>query len=213
MKIFKFSKILPQIPNLLFRKRLNFEFELLPFEANNLTIKKRLNFFIAGLNQFLLPSHPLGYPVVAQIEPTNFCNLSCPLCLTTSENQSRPRASLSYGTFKNFIDQVGDYLLLIVLWNWGEPFLNPDIFKMISYAKSKNILIHSSTNGNVQFSEEKAERLVKSGLDSLIFAVDGTTQKTYSKYRKGGNLELVLANIRTIVKIKKILELQLQDLP
>ena len=113
---------------------------------------------------------------------------------------------MSYGTFKNFIDQVGDYLLLIVLWNWGEPFLNPDIFKMISYAKSKNILIHSSTNGNVPFSEEKAERLVKSGLDSLIIAVDGATQETYSKYRKGGNLELVLENIRTIVKIKKNLK-------
>ena len=90
---------------------------------------------------------------------------------------------LSYKTFKNFIDQFGDYLLLIILWDWGEPFLNPDIFKIISYAKTKNILIHSSTNGNVRFSEEKAEELVNSGLDSLIVAVDGATQETYGKYR------------------------------
>ena len=203
MKIFELSKILPQIPNLLFRRRFHFDFELLPFEAKNLSLKKRLNFFVAGLNQFLLPSRPLGFPVIAQVEPANVCNLSCPLCLTASENDSRPKAFLPYNTFKKFIDHAGDYLLLIILWNWGEPFLNPDIFKIISYAKSKGILIHSSTNGNVRFTPEKAEALVASGLDSLIFAVDGATQETYGIFRKGGNLELVLENIQMIVKTKK----------
>ncbi len=203
MKIFEFKKILPQIPNILFRRRIHFNFEMLPFEAKDLSFRKRLNFFIAGLNQFVLPSRPLGFPVIAQVEPANFCNLSCPFCLTTSKNDSRPSACLSFNTFKKFIDHAGDYLLLIVLWNWGEPFLNPDIFKIISYAKSKGILIHSSTNGNVRFSPQKAESLVASGIDSLIVAVDGTTQETYGKFRKGGNLDRVLENIRLIVQAKK----------
>jgi radical SAM protein with 4Fe4S-binding SPASM domain len=110
---------------------------------------------------------------------------------------------LSFETFKNFIDDLGEYLLLIILWNWGEPFLNPDIFRIIAYAKSKNILVHSSTNGNVKFNNEKADLLIESGLDSLVFAVDGATQETYSKYRKGGKLKKVLDNIETIVRAKK----------
>ena len=203
MKIFEFKRILPQIPNLVLKKKLCFEFEMLPFEVRNLSFKKRFNFFMAGLNQFFLPKRPFGYPVIAQVEPANVCNLSCPLCLTASENDSRPRAVLSYDAFRAFIDDVGDYLLLIILWNWGEPFLNPDIFKMISYAKQRGILLHSSTNGNIRFSEEKAAQLVDSGLDSLIVAVDGVTQETYARYRKGGNLETVLENIRTIVAVKK----------
>jgi len=203
MKIFRFRDVLPELPNIVFRRRFKFNFELLPYEVKGLSLKKIGNFFLAGLNQFLLPSKPLGYPVIAQVEPTNFCNLSCPLCLTTSETGSRPRSVLSFNIFKNFIDEVGDYLLLIVLWNWGEPFLNPDIFRIIAYAKSKNILVHTSTNGNVKFDNEKAEKLVDSGLDSLVFAVDGATQETYSKYRKGGNLELVCENIRTIVRAKR----------
>ena len=203
MKIFRFRDVLPEIPNIIVRRRFRFKFELLPFEARGLSLKKIGNFFKAGLNQFILPSTPLGYPVIAQVEPTNFCNLSCPLCLTTSQTHSRPRGILTLNTFKTFIDQVGDYLLLIVLWNWGEPFLNTDIFRMITYAKSKNILVHSSTNGNVIFDEKKADRLVDSGLDSLVFGIDGATQETYSKYRKGGNLNRVLANIRTIVSAKK----------
>lgn len=203
MKIFKFRDIISQLPNIILRRNFRFKFELLPYEVKGLRLKKIGNFFIAGLNQFILPSVPLGYPVIAQVEPANICNLSCPLCYTTSKNNSRPGGLLPFSTFKKFIEEVGDYLLLIVLWNWGEPFLNPDIFRIISYAKSKNIVVHSSTNGNLKFDDQKAEKLVDSGLDSLVFAVDGATQETYSKYRIGGNLDQVLANIRTIVSVKK----------
>ncbi len=202
-KIFGFGEVLSQLYNIVFRRRLEFKFELIPYVSEGLTLKKIANFFIFGLNQFILQSKPLGYPLIAQVEPTNFCNLSCPLCLTTSVTPSRLRSIMPFETFKKLIDEVGDYLLLIVLWNWGEPFLNPDIFRMIKYAKSKNIIIHCSTNGNVRFNEKMTEELLDSGLDTLIVAVDGATEETYRKYRKGGSLQKVLTNIRTIVNAKK----------
>jgi radical SAM protein with 4Fe4S-binding SPASM domain len=203
MKIFKFRDILPQVHNLLFRGRLRFKFEHLPFEARGITGKKKWNFVVAGLNQFFLPSRPLGYPVIAQVEPANVCNLDCPLCFTASKTSSRAPALLPFDTFKQFIDEVGDYLLLIVLWNWGEPFLNPDIFRIIEYAASKNILVHCSTNGNVVFTDETADRIAVSGLTSLVFGVDGADPATYRAYRKGGDLERVKENIRTLVRAKK----------
>ena len=125
MKIFRFRDVLPQLPNILFQHRFRFTFELLPFEAKELRLKKIGNFFLAGLNQFLLPAKPLGHPVIAQVEPANFCNLSCPLCLTSLNNGSRPKISLTFKTFKHFIDEVGDYLLLIVLWS-NEGLTNGD---------------------------------------------------------------------------------------
>ena len=203
MRIFSFSEVLSQIPNIIFRRRLKFKFELLPFEAEDLPLKKITNFFLAGMNQFFLPSKPFGYPVVAQIEPTNNCNLSCSLCLGTLERSNQTKNMLSLNTFKKFIDELGDYLLLIVLWKWGEPFLNKDIIEMITYAKKKKILVHLSTNGNVIYDEKKADELVDCGLDSLVFGVDGATEEAYSKYRRDGDLRQVKANIRTIVELKK----------
>lgn len=203
IKIFKYRDVLPQLFPLLCYGRLSFRFELVPYEIQGLTLKKRLNLFRAGLNQLLLRPRPFGVPVFAQIEPANFCNLSCPLCLTASQTSSRPKSLLSLRHFCKLIDQVGDYLLLIILWNWGEPFLNPDIFRMIAYAKSKGILVHSSTNGNVRWDDAKAKELVASGLDTLIFGVDGASQETYMRYREGGDLEQVWKNIRTIVRVKK----------
>jgi radical SAM protein with 4Fe4S-binding SPASM domain len=123
--------------------------------------------------------------------------------LTTSQTDSRPSALLPFETFKRFIDDVGDYLLVMVLWNWGEPFLNPDIFKIINYAASKGILVHTSTNGNVMFDDETADKIVDSGLNSLVFGVDGAAPETYQKYREGGDLEKVKENIRAVVRAKK----------
>lgn len=203
MKIFSLKDIVPELPGLIFRRRLKFKFERIPFEVEGLALKKIGNFFLAGLNQYLLPSKPLGHPVIAQVEPANFCNLSCPLCLTTSETRARPASLLSLETFKGFIDELGDYLLLIILWNWGEPFLNPDLFKMISYAKARKIVVHSSTNGQIRFDGAAAGELVESGLDSLVFGTDGVTPETYAQYRKGGNLERVVENIKTLVREKE----------
>lgn len=150
-----------------------------------------------------MQSKPIGYPVIAQVEPSNVCNLDCALCLTSSINHERKAALLSFETFKKFIDEMGGYLLLIIFWNWGEPFLNPHATEMIRYATDRGILIHSSTNGNVPFSTDMAEKIVRSNLTSLIVAIDGAQQETYAKYRIGGHLDTVKKNIQLLQETKK----------
>lgn len=204
MKFFKLTDVYQQIPKLLIRGKFDFEFELLPYRAKGISLGKAANFFIAGLNQYLTPARPLGYPVIAQVEPANYCNLKCPLCLTSTVTKSRKPALLSFEVFQKFIDECGDYLLHLIFWNWGEPFLNPDLFRMIAYAKRKGIIVHTSTNGNVPLDEAQTEALVDSGLDSLVVAVDGATQETYEKYRIGGRLDVVLSNIQKIVRIRSL---------
>ena len=204
MKMFKLSDVVPQIPHLLTKGQFDFEFELLPYRASGINLRKAANFFVAGLNQYLLPTRPLGYPVIAQVEPANYCNLRCPLCLTSSITKSRPPALLPFETFQRFIDECGDYLLHLIFWNWGEPFLNPDLFRMVAYAKRKGIIVHTSTNGNIPLDDAQTEALVDSGLDSLVVAVDGATQKTYEQYRLGGRLDIVLSNIQKIIRIRSL---------
>ena len=204
MQIFHLPEVAPEIPRLFLSGRFGFKFEMLPYMAENIPLAKAINFFKAGLNQYALPGTPFGMPAIAQVEPANFCNLECPLCLTTSITHSRPRALLPFGTFTNFMDEVGDHLLLLIFWNWGEPFLNPDFFRMVAYAKAKGVVVHTSTNGNLPLTRERAEELVESGLDSLVVAVDGATQETYAKYRKGGSLERVIENTRMILRIREL---------
>ena len=62
-----------------------------------------------------------GFPYMLQIEVTNFCNLSCPLCPSGNKTLGRERRHLKLDEFKSIIDDLGDYLLILILWEWGEP--------------------------------------------------------------------------------------------
>ena len=55
---------------------------------------------------------------------------------------------------------------------------------MIRYASERRIKLISSTNGHLFARGDHADRVVRSGLDTLIVALDGITQETYDKYRQ-----------------------------
>ena len=165
-------------------------------------MKKIVNWILMETSVFLRAKKPWGMPTHAQIEPTNFCDLRCALCPVT-EGLKRASQHMEFATFKKLIDEIGAYLFLIILWDWGEPFLNPKVFEMISYAKKRNIKLVSSTNGHIFAKEGYAEKVVKSGLDSLIFAVDGTSQETYERYRERGDLNTVMKGIKRVVAAKR----------
>ena len=67
---------------------------------------------------------------------------------------------------------------------------------MIQYAKSRypQIYFFTSTNGLLLNTEEKLRKLVESGIDEITFSVDGATQETYVRYRRGGDFNKVDAD-------------------
>ena len=74
---------------------------------------------------------------------------------------------------------------------------------MIKYAKSKGIWSRISSNLSLEFKEGYLKDLVKSGLSLLHIDVDGLDQEVYAKYRKKGNLSVVINNLKKIIEIKK----------
>ena len=152
--------------SLLLRRRLSFQFDRIPMQAHNISGRKLFNLGRIALNRVLPVSRTLGYPYMAHISPSGVCDLSCDLCPSFAP-ETRGKQLLPFDTFKKFIDETGDYLLYIILWSWGEPLLNPEIYKMIAYAKERNILSVTSSNLN-RLSREDARALVSSGLDALI---------------------------------------------
>lgn len=149
--------------------------------------------------KIVLESMP--YNVV--IEPTNSCNLQCPLCSTGIGAQTRKKGILEFENFKKLIDELKDTILQLSLQNWGEATLVKDLPKMIKYASDNGIFTRLSTNFSVKYNDQFFKELMTSGLGILVIDLDGTDQITYEKYRKNGNLELVLENTRKAVKVKE----------
>ena len=184
-------------------RRVTIDCDRMPFVFDNVPLHKILNWILVEASILVKPERPWGWPTHAQIEPTTMCNLRCALCPVT-EGLERPLEHMELATFQKIIDQLGQYLFIILLWDWGEPFLNPSIYDMIAYAKAREVGLISSTNGHVFATGDHAERLVLSGIDYIIVAIDGVTQTTYEHYRQGGDLETAISGIRNIVKAREV---------
>ena len=146
-----------------------------------------------------------GFPYMLQIEPTNFCNLSCTVCPAAANKRdlNRDRRHLRLDEFKKIVDAMEDYLLLLVMWDWGEPFLNPELPEMIRYASEKGIKTVTSTNAHFLNETHYLERILTSGLTTLIIAIDSLKQDSYEFYRRGGNLAQALAGLNNVLALKK----------
>jgi MoaA/NifB/PqqE/SkfB family radical SAM enzyme len=171
-----------------------------------------LNIFKLRVNMALKRKCIRNYPVQAYIEPTLACNLRCPACPTGLQLGLRPSANIKWDLFKSAIDEIGDYVFSLYMYNWGEPLLHRQTPEMIRYAKDKDMNIILSTNLSLKLSDEYIERLVQSGLDKIIVSLDGTTEQTYSKYRLRGEFQLVRENMARIHEAKKRLGVQTPEI-
>lgn len=144
-----------------------------------------------------------GYPRRVLIEPTNTCNLKCPLCPTGAGQLSRKIGNMEFDQFKMIVDELNGRTREIEIAGYGEPTINKDIYRMLSYASKKFRRVIMYSNCLLIDTQEKVEYLVKSGIHQLTVSIDGLTQEVYEQYRVKGNLTLALDNLKKIIDEKK----------
>ena len=142
-------------------------------------------------------------PIIVFLEVNNICNLHCPFCLTgKGKTADREKRNMSLSEMKRSIEELYDYLYFIQLYNWGEPLLNKNLFKFIDYVHRRRIFTMASSNMNF-IRSDVAEQVVTSGLDYFIAAIDGFSANSYTKYRRGGNFENAIKNLKEVLNIRK----------
>jgi hypothetical protein len=111
---------------------------------------------------------------------------------------------LDFELFRRVIDEVGPSLGRIDFFNYGEAFLHKRAIEMCEYIKSRfpHIYLYTSTNG-LAFTDADARRLARSGIDEVTFSIDGATQDSYEQYRRRGNFEKALGNLRAMADEKR----------
>ena len=144
-------------------------------------------------------------PVQLQMDPTNACHLHCPSCLHTANRAwaarfDWPSATLSPGDFDEFCNAFGPFATGIALFRDGEPLLHRRFPEFVRCAKSHLLYTLTSTSLSVRLD---AESLVASGLDRLVAGIDGASVATYRRYRRGGDFDLVIDNLRAIVRARQ----------
>lgn len=107
--------------------------------------------------------------------------------------------------FAQIVKQIHREVGMLILWNQGEPYLNPDFNSMVEFAAAHHLYTMTSTNASLPLD---CEAIIQSGLNKIIISMDGVSEDTYNSYRINGNYDLVLSNMQRLVAAKKRLKSQ-----
>ncbi len=161
------------------------------------------NWAVANVSMALRTSRLRARPLKLTFDPTNLCQLECPLCPTGLRIQDRAPGRADMHIFEHLMQELGDYVFFIDFYNWGEPLLNKNLEPMLRLAASRNIVTFISSNLSLPLSDERLLALLGSGLSELIVSIDGASPETYGTYRREGKFELAFENLRRLMALKR----------
>lgn len=148
------------------------------------------------------------FPLHVDIETTDKCNLKCVMCVH-GQGKDAAGGFIDKDFAKKIIREAAEGGVYSIKLNWrGEPALHKDLSELVRFAKECGIMeVQINTNG-LPFSEQKIKDIIEAGLDRVIFSVDANSGKTYSRIRIGGNFEVLIKNIESFIRIRKVLHIK-----
>ena len=117
-----------------------------------------------------------GHPVMAQIVPMRFCNLSCAYC-NEYDKVSKP---VPIDEMERRIDHLGRLGTSIITISGGEPLTHPDLDDVIRRMRGTGAIAGMITNGYLLVAD-RIEKLNRAGLEYLQISIDNVKPDDVSK--------------------------------
>ena len=127
--------------------------------------------------------HVVHFPTHVDIEVSVSCQMRCPMCLRKTMPKNLKSGAMDFELYKKIIDECSQRGVFSVKLSWrGEPLLNPNIARMVKYAKDKGIKdVAFLTNGE-RLNPDLTNQLIEAGLDWISISIDGLGE-TYERIR------------------------------
>src|SRR3569833_481603 len=117
-----------------------------------------------------------SHPVLAQIVPARFCNLSCAYC----NEYDKVSAPVPLEEMNRRIGHLGRLGTAMIGISGGEPLTHPDLDDIIKRMRRTGAIAGMITNGYL-LNVERIERLIRAGLDHMQISIDNVEPDEVSK--------------------------------
>jgi len=138
----------------------------------------------------------LPFPTRFAVEVCADCNLECTMC--HHPGMRRPKGKIPLELWKMCANEIAAVSPETQCWFSfvGDPLLEPELLlQMIAYGKRVGLRsLNINTNGML-LTPDLAEAVLDSGIDLVVFGIDGFSRKTYEKIRVGGVRDKLYANV------------------
>ncbi|MCK5491039.1 MAG: radical SAM protein [Candidatus Pacebacteria bacterium] len=136
-------------------------------------------------------------------EITPRCNSNCLYCYNIwKENSSYPHGELRIVQIKELFTKLfSEVIPKRITIAGGEPLMYSDLFEVISFLRSQNIMVSIATNGTL-LSEGILKKLIASGVDYFEISLVSLNSKTYERLSRNNKLPQAKKAILNIKKYK-----------
>lgn len=144
----------------------------------------------------------MDYEFFFYIDVVGGCNLECPSCpMGNSRGVPRTKGLMEPVLLDRIMRKaVGECRVACVgLFNWTEPLLHPRLPELVRIVRSHGVPCSISTNLNVN---KSFDDLLKSNPEAIYISTSGFTQAVYERTHKGGDIRLVLENMKKLAEAK-----------
>lgn len=141
------------------------------------------------------------FPIHLEMENIYACNLHCPHC-AREHIEDVAVQTMDIELYKKVIEEGASIGTRSVGFaEWGEVFLDKNIFEKIDFAREKGILDFRLHSNGILITDEIAENIVKSGITWMSISLDACTPETYALTR-GGDYDKAVNALGKIVSAK-----------
>lgn len=143
----------------------------------------------------------VGHTYVVEISGS--CNLRCPSCPNGNSRAAIPgrqamQRLMDLEVYRRIIQRISQppwRASCVILYNWGEPLLHPQVGEMIKIARSAGIGASISTNLNAV---KHLESVVRARPVHLKVSLSGISEETYGIGHAGGKAATVVSNLHLL---------------
>jgi pyruvate-formate lyase-activating enzyme len=144
---------------------------------------------------------PSAFPKKLALELCAECNFACSMCHHPS--MRRPKGVMPFELYRKMVDEVAELAPDTEVWFsfCGEPLLEPmRLIEYIRYGKSIGLQsVNVNTNGQL-LTPDIAGPLLDSGVDLIVFGLDGFSSEVYEQVRINGERDVVYANVEYLLQ-------------
>lgn len=130
-----------------------------------------------------------------QVEVTTHCQAACSYCPRTVYRERWEGRHLAVDTFRRLLP-VLKRARLVHLQGWGEPFLHPDFFTLVTLARQAGCRVGTTTNGML-LDADALRRLVDLEVSVVAFSLAGVGENN-GLVRRGTRFGQVLRTIEAL---------------
>ena len=168
------------------------------FSGRELTEKQKINSDLNIAEMEAGKEILKSYPRRLVLELTNACNLNCVMC---GRNAADFKPTVFDMDVFRSLEPIMDTIEEVTLMGWGEPTIHPHFNEMLEIINRHSARKYFCTNG-MNLKKIK-DAIFDYNVDVFAVSLDGATDETNSRIRRGSKIQQITEDLKEIVRIKK----------